>query len=97
MAIKAAGAGKGRVEDFGKVGGCDHDDARVLLEAVHLGKDLVEGFSGVVLPAAAVGTDSVDLVYEDNAWCSCLGRLHTTRLCNTAMILTCCQLGERSV
>jgi hypothetical protein len=70
LAVEAAGAQERRVEDVGAVGGGDDDDRRVLLEAVHLREDLVEGLLALVVPAADAGAaataDGVELVDEDD-------------------------------
>src|SRR5206468_8435382 len=70
-AVEATGAQDGGVEDVGAVGRRDDDDAFVRLEAVHLDEELVEGLLALVVTAAeacaAVTTDSVDLVDEDDA------------------------------
>ena len=71
-AVEAARAQQRRVEHVGAVGGGEHDDARVALEAVHLGQDLVERLLALVVrrEAAAAGplaADGVDLVDEDDA------------------------------
>eukprot|EP00964_Phaeocystis_antarctica_P121144 scaffold84837_cov55-Phaeocystis_antarctica.AAC.2 len=83
-AIEAAGADEGGVEHVGAVGRGEHDDARVAVEAVHLGQDLVERLLALVVAAAAHATalaaragtaDGVDLVDEDNARRVLLGLL----------------------
>ena len=60
-----------RVEHVGAVGRRDDDDALVGLEAVHLDEELVQRLLALVVPAAearaAVATDRVDLVDEDDA------------------------------
>mmetsp|Transcript_59564 Transcript_59564/g.122044 ORF Transcript_59564/g.122044 Transcript_59564/m.122044 type:complete len:238 (-) Transcript_59564:720-1433(-) len=70
-AIEAAGAEESRVEDVSAVGGSDGDDARVALEAVHFGEDLVECLLTLVVAAgdsgATLAADRVDLVDEDDA------------------------------
>ena len=70
-AVEAAGAQDGRVEHVGAVGGGDDDDALVRLEAVHLDEELVQRLLALVVAAAeagaAVTTDGVDLVDEDDA------------------------------
>ena len=59
------------IEHVGAVGGRDDDDALVRLEAVHLDEQLVERLLALVVTAAeagaAVATDGVDLVDEDDA------------------------------
>ena len=70
-AIETAGTEEGGVEDVGAVSSGDGDDARVALEAVHLGEDLVEGLLALVVATSDAGTtlaaDSVDLIDEDDA------------------------------
>src|SRR6478735_85176 len=60
-----------RVEDVGPVGRGDDDDVGVGVEAVHLDEDLVERLLALVVTAtearAALATDGVDLVDEDDA------------------------------
>ena len=69
--IEAAGAEESGIENVGAVGRGDEDDAVVGLEAVHLDEELVEGLLTLVVSAAeacaAVTTDCVDLVDEDDA------------------------------
>jgi len=66
-----------RVEDVGPVGGRHNDDALVGFEAVHLHEQLVEGLLALVVTAAhagaAMATDGVDLVDEDDAGLVLLG------------------------
>ncbi len=68
---KRPGPQERRVEDVGSVGRGDDDDVRVRVEAVHLDEDLVEGLLALVVAAteagAALATDRVDLVDEDDA------------------------------
>ena len=70
LAVKAAGAQQGFVEDVRAVGGGHDDDAVVGVEAVHLDKQLVERLFALVVPAAetraALAADRVDLVDEDD-------------------------------
>ena len=67
---RAARAQQRRVEDVGAVGRRDHDDVRVRVEAVHLDEHLVERLLALVISAAhagaAVATDGVDLIDEDD-------------------------------
>ena len=84
-AVEAAGAQQRRVEDLGPVGGGEHDDARVGVEAVHLGEDLVERLLALVVAAEprrrrARAADRVELVDEDDrgrASLACLKRSRT--------------------
>ena len=70
-AVEATGAQDGGVEHVGAVGRGDDDDALVRLEAVHLDEELVQRLLALVVTAAeagaAVTTDGVDLVDEDDA------------------------------
>ena len=70
LAVEAAGAQQGGVEDVGPVGGRHDDDALGRLEAVHLGEHLVERLLTLVVAAAEAGAalaaDRVDLVDEDD-------------------------------
>ncbi len=71
LAVEAAGAQQRRVEHVGAVGGGDHDDAGVGLEAVHLDQQLVQCLLALVVAAAEAGTalaaDGINLVDEDDA------------------------------
>ena len=71
LAVEAAGPQERRVEHVGPVRGGDDDDVRVRVEAVHLDEDLVEGLLALVMAAAQAGaalaSDRVDLVDEDDA------------------------------
>ena len=70
LAVEAARAQQGGVEDVGPVGGGDEDHAGAGVEAVHLDEHLVERLLPLVVPAAeagaAVAADGVDLVDEDD-------------------------------
>ena len=67
------------VEDVGAVGGGEHDDAALGVEAVHLDEELVERLLPLVVPTAEAGatlpTDGVDLVHKDDAGRVLLGLL----------------------
>ena len=71
LAVEAAGAQQGRVQDVGPVGGRQDDDVGVGVEAVHLHQDLVQRLLALVVGAAqagaAVAADGVQLVDEDDA------------------------------
>jgi hypothetical protein len=71
LAVKAARAQKGGVQDVGAVGGRQDDDRGVLLKAVHLREDLVQGLLPLVVaapdPRPPLSADGVQLVYEDDA------------------------------
>ena len=77
LAVEAARAQQGGVEDVDAVGGGDEDDGLVLLEAVHLDQQLVEGLLALVVAAAhagaALAADGVDLVDEDDGGGCLLG------------------------
>ena len=77
--VKAAGAQQRRIEDVGAVCRRDEDDGRVVLEAVHLDQQLVQGLLALVVSAAqaraALAANGVDLVDKDDAGCGCLGLL----------------------
>ena len=69
VAVEAAGAQKRGVQDIRTVGRGDHDDAGVLIEAVHLHQQLVQCLFALVVTAAhagaALASDGVDLVDKD--------------------------------
>jgi hypothetical protein len=50
LAVEAARAQEGGIEDVGPVGGRDHDDVVLGLEAVHLDQELVERLLALVVP-----------------------------------------------
>ena len=70
LAVEAARAQQGGVEDVGAVRRRDQDDVGLDVEAVHLDQKLVEGLLALVVTAAeagaAVASDRVDLVDEDD-------------------------------
>ncbi len=70
LAVEAARAQQGGVQDVGAVGGRDEDHVRLDVEAIHLDQQLVEGLLTLVVTAAhagaAVAADRVDLVDEDD-------------------------------
>ncbi len=67
------------VEDVRAVGGGEHDDPALRIEAVHLDEELVEGLLALVVAAskarAALPAYGVDLVHEDDAGRVLLGLL----------------------
>ena len=71
LAVKTAGTQQRRVEDVRTVGRRQDDDAGVLLKAVHLDEQLVEGLLSFVVAAAkscaALSADRIDLIDEDDA------------------------------
>ena len=78
-AVEATGAQQRRIENVGPVGGGDQNDIGVGAEAVHLNQDLVERLLtfivGTAQTGAAIATDGVDLVDEDDARAVALGLL----------------------
>ena len=70
LAVEAARAQQGRVQDVHAVGGRDQDDVLVLVEPVHLHQHLVQGLLTLVVTAAHAGASmaahGVDLVDEDD-------------------------------
>ena len=80
LSIEATWPKQGGVEHVGPIGGGDHDDVLVALEAVHLDQDLIERLFTLVVRAtamtgAALAADGVDLVDEDDAGRLALGLL----------------------
>ena len=77
LTVEAAGTQQRRIQNVRTVGGGDDDDAVIHLEAIHLHQQLVEGLLTLVVTAAhagaAMATDGVDLVDEDDAWRVLLG------------------------
>jgi len=71
LAVESAGPQQRGIQDIGSVGGRDHDDVRVRVEAIHLDQDLVQGLLALVMRAAQAGAalapDRVDLVDEHDA------------------------------
>ena len=72
LAVKAAGAQQGFVQDVGTIGGGDDDDPFVAFEAVHFDQELVEGLFAFVVAAAdacasPLAANGVDLVDEHDA------------------------------
>ena len=55
LAVEAARAQQGGVQDVGAVGGGDQDDVVLHLEAVHLDQELVQGLLALVVAAAHAG------------------------------------------
>src|SRR5579875_2801359 len=76
LPIEATGTQKRRVEDVGTVRRRDQDHAGVRVEAVHFDQQLVEGLLPLVMAAAqtcaALPSDRVDLIDEDDAGCGFL-------------------------
>ena len=70
-AVKTTGAQQGRVKAVGAVGSGEDDDALVVIEAVHLGQQLVERLLALVVAAKAAAiallADRVDLVDKHDA------------------------------
>ena len=71
MAIEAARTEQGGVEDVGAIGGTDDDHAGLAVETVHLDEQGIERLLALIVAAtdagAALATDCVDLIDEDNA------------------------------
>src|SRR5665213_378184 len=70
LTVEATGAEQRRVQDVRAVRRGDDDDALGGLEAVHLAEHLIQGLFALVVTAAksraALATDGVDLVHEDD-------------------------------
>ena len=68
---------QGGVQDVGAVGGGHHDHAQIGFKAVHFDQHLVQGLLALVIaPAqasAALATDRVNFIDEDDAGCIFLG------------------------
>ena len=79
MAVETARAEQGGIEDVGAVGRGDHNHARLAIEAIHLDEQGVEGLLALIIPAtqagAALPTDGVDFVDEDDAGSELAGLL----------------------
>ena len=77
--VKAAGTQQCRVENVRAVGCGNENDGRVVLEAVHLYQQLVQGLLALVVATSQAGSaltsHGVDLVDEDDAGRGCLGLL----------------------
>ena len=69
--VKTTGAQQGRVKAVGTVGSSKNDDTLVVIEAVHLGQQLVERLFALVVAtkatAIALLTDGIDLVDKHDA------------------------------
>ena len=70
--VKPAGPGQRRVQRFRPVGGSQDDDAGILLKAIHLGQQLVQGLFPLIVAAvttarAALLTNGIDLIDEHDA------------------------------
>ena len=69
MAIEATWAEEGLVEHINTVRGGNDDDARVIVETVHLNENLVQSllvFAASTTASIAFMGDGVDFVDEDN-------------------------------
>ena len=79
LTVEPAGTQQGRVQDVGPVGRGDQDDALTLTETVHLHQQLVERLLALVVATAqtraALASDGVDLVDEDDAGAVLFGLL----------------------
>ena len=71
LAVKAARAQQGGVQNVRAVGGSHHDHADVGFKSIHLDQHLVQGLFALVIAAtqagAALAADCVDLINEDDA------------------------------
>ena len=69
--IETAGPHQGRIQDVGTVGGGQQDDTGILLKAIHLGQELVEGLFALIVAPTYTSTpltaDRINLVDENNA------------------------------
>ena len=100
-AVKTAGAQQGRVEAVGAVGCGQNNDTLVVVEAVHLGQQLVERLLALVVAAKAAAiallADSIDLVDKDDARGLFLGLLkQVTHLGGAATDEHLNELGARN-
>jgi hypothetical protein len=79
LAIEAAGPEQGPIEDVGPVGRGENDDAGIGGEAVHFNEELVDGLLAFVIDSpdvnAALTSNGVEFVDEDDAWGFCFGLL----------------------
>ena len=70
-AVKTTGAQQGRVKAVGSVGSSENDNTLVVIEAVHLGQQLVERLLALVVAtkAAAIAllADGIDLIDKNDA------------------------------
>ena len=69
LTVEPARAQQGRIKGLRPVGGGQDDDIVVVVEAVHLGQELVQGLLPLVVATEALppaATDGVDLVDEDD-------------------------------
>ena len=70
LTVETSGTQQSRVEDVGPVRRRDQDHAALHVETVHLDEQLVQGLLALVVSTAetgaAVTTDGVDLVHEDD-------------------------------
>jgi hypothetical protein len=79
LPVETAWSEERGVEDVRAVGGGEHDDPALRIEAVHLDEELVQGLLSLVVSASQAGAPlpaySVDLVHEDDAGAVLLGLL----------------------
>ena len=79
LAVEAAGTQQRRIEHVGTVGRGNQDDAFIGFKAIHLDQQLVQRLLAFVIaatePGAALATDGVDFVDEDDAGRILLGLL----------------------
>ena len=76
-AVETTGAQQGWVEDVGTVGGSHYDYIGVGVETIHLDQHLVEGLFALIVRAAQAGaalaSDSINFIYENNTGRVALG------------------------
>src|SRR5215208_2324818 len=79
LPVETAWPEERRIEDVCAVGGGEHDDPALRIEAVHLDEELVQGLLALVVSAsqtsAALPAYGVDLVHENDAGRVLLGLL----------------------
>ena len=77
LTVEPAGPEQGRIQNVGTVGGCNDDQVGVIVEAVHLHQQLVQGLLALIVATAhagaALAAHSIDLVDEDDGRCILLG------------------------
>ena len=70
LAVESTGAQQGGIEHIGTVRGGNHDEARVVLETIHLNEQLVEGLLALVHATvgavATAATHCINLIDEDD-------------------------------
>ena len=78
-AVKTTGAQQRRIETVGAIGCGKDNDTLVVIEAIHLGQQLIERLLALVVAAKAAAiallTDGIDLIDKDDTRCLFLGLL----------------------